>query len=1097
MNPAIDPSRARDVFVAALRTSPDQREAYLSDACAGDEVLRRRVKELLAAHEQGGSFLASPAAGETDVGLGLTADQPAPATPVGSVVGGRYRLLERIGEGGFGVVFMAEQTAPVQRRVALKIIKPGMDSGQVIARFEAERQALALMDHPNIAKVFDAGVTETGRPFFVMELVKGTPITKYCDEHRLPPRQRLELFIQVCQAVQHAHQKGIIHRDLKPTNVLVAQYDGKPVHKVIDFGVAKATGQRLTDATMFTGLGDVIGTPQYMSPEQAELNQLDVDTRSDIYSLGVLLYELLTGTTPLESKRVKEAALLEVLRVIREEEPPRPSTRLTATAELPSIAAQRGLEPRSLSGIVRGELDWIVMKALEKDRSRRYETANGLARDIERYMTDEPVTACPPSTAYRLKKFVRRNRGPVLAATLLALALVAGIVGTAFGMVRAEKRRVEAEQARDAEAAAKRKAEQAEAQTLEEFRASTDDAIEQLISSKPELGPQEKAYLEKTLKRWQVFADRQGDDERSMAVRAAGLFRVALLWHKLGERDAARKGYEAARDLSKSLVSRHPDVPEYQLNLALDHNQLGILLRGLGEGDTARKEYKAALDLLKPLKTRFSDAPVYQHDLGRTHNNLGVLLNDLGERDAARKEFEAARDLQKPLTERYPADPKYQKALAGTHHNLGALLNKLSERDAARKEFEAARDLLKSLTARFPDVPEYKDSLAATRHGLGVLLAGVGESETALKEFEAGRDLLKSLHSRYPAVPNYQATLATAHHNLGVFLRGLGERDAARKEYEAARDLQKPLTERPSAIPAHQQDLALTQYNLGILLRDLGDWGAARKEFEAARDLQTSLTTRYRDVPQYKESLAATHCAMGGLLNNLEERDAARKEYQAARDLQKELVDRYPLVPAYRIGLGEIYSDFGILVATDGQPAESLKWFDMAIATLEPVHRADPRDVAARQALVNSHRNRAIALSSLKKYAEAVKDLDRAIELSPAAAQPQFRALRAAAKVNAGMIAEAVAEVSELTKSSGWTADQWYNFACVYGVAGGKVADKKQEYADRAMELLHEAVKAGFKNVAHMKKDTDLDILRERDDFKKLVAELEVTNKRK
>ena len=266
--------------------------------------------------------------------------------------------------------------------MALKIIKPGMDSRQVIARFEAERQALAMMDHPNIARVLDAGTTDSGRPYFVMELVKGVPITKYCDEHRLTPQDRLELFVHVCHAVQHAHQKGIIHRDLKPSNVLIAQYDGKPVPKVIDFGVAKATGQQLTERTMFTGFGDVIGTPEYMSPEQAELNQLDIDTRSDVYSLGVLLYELLTGTTPLEHKRVKEAALLEVLRVIREEEPPKPSTRLSTAEELPSIAANRGLEPKKLSGLVQGELDWIVMKALEKDRSRRYETANGLASDI-------------------------------------------------------------------------------------------------------------------------------------------------------------------------------------------------------------------------------------------------------------------------------------------------------------------------------------------------------------------------------------------------------------------------------------------------------------------------------------------------------------------------------------------------------------------------------------------------------------------------------------------------------------------------------------------------------------------------------------------
>src|SRR5688500_1395899 len=326
------------IFHLALDKPPAERAAFLEETCAGDAALCRRVQVLLQEHENPRSLLEPPAAG---LESNLTLDAPTAPLPPGTVIG-RYKLLEPIGEGGYGAVFMAEQTSPVRRKVALKIIKAGMDTRQVIARFEAERQALALMDHPNIAKVFDAGVTDTGRPYFVMELVKGVPITSYCDEQRLNPRDRLELFVQVCHAVQHAHQKGIIHRDLKPSNVLVAPYDGKPVPKVIDFGVAKATGQRLTEATIFTGLGDVIGTLEYMSPEQAELNQLDVDTRSDIYSLGVLLYELLTGSTPPEVGRLKGVAVLEALRRVREEEPPLPSTRLATTDALPSIASDRG-----------------------------------------------------------------------------------------------------------------------------------------------------------------------------------------------------------------------------------------------------------------------------------------------------------------------------------------------------------------------------------------------------------------------------------------------------------------------------------------------------------------------------------------------------------------------------------------------------------------------------------------------------------------------------------------------------------------------------------------------------------------------------------
>ena len=333
----------------------------------------------------------------------LPIHQPPISEQPGTVIG-PYKLLQQIGEGGMGVVFMAEQTEPIQRTVALKIIKPGMDTRQVIARFEAERQAVAMMDHPNIAKVLDAGTTDSGRPYFVMELVKGVPITKYCDEKHLPLRARLELFMQVCQAVQHAHQKGIIHRDIKPNNVLVAEYDNHAVPKVIDFGVAKATAQRLTERTMFTEFGQVLGTMEYMSPEQSKFNQLDIDTRSDIYSLGVLLYELLAGSTPFEGKRLHEAAFDEMLRIIREEEPPKPSTRLSSIDTLPSVAANRHTEPARLSKDVRGELDWIVMKALEKDRNRRYETASGFAADIERHLHDEPVEAGPPSADVSAEK---------------------------------------------------------------------------------------------------------------------------------------------------------------------------------------------------------------------------------------------------------------------------------------------------------------------------------------------------------------------------------------------------------------------------------------------------------------------------------------------------------------------------------------------------------------------------------------------------------------------------------------------------------------------------------------------------------------------
>jgi serine/threonine protein kinase len=506
----LDPRRVKALFNAALDLpNPAGRTAFLERECHDDPELRARLEELLAAYDQPASALERPLAedpGETSAPeeppavtgqgpapapgetAGFRLNEPTPDSLIGTIIAGRYKLRQEIGEGGMGSVFLAEQTQPVKRQVALKLIKPGMDSRTVLARFETERQALALMDHPNIARVLDAGATDSGRPFFVMELVKGIPLTEYCDQHRLGLPERLTLFRQICSAVQHAHQKGIIHRDLKPTNILVESHDGHPVPKVIDFGLAKATsGLQLSEYSLFTAFGTVAGTPLYMAPEQASFNALDIDTRADIYALGVILYELLTGSTPIQRETFKQAALDEILRVIREVEPPTPSSRISTSEALPAIAATRQIEPMRLGRFVRGDLDWIVMKALAKERQRRYESAIALAQDIERFTSHEPVSAGPPTATYRLRKFVRRNRPQVVAAALVLLALVAGIVGTTLGLVEARRQ----ERIAVAEAQEKEKARQAEAlqrRTAEEQRQHAEKRLAQVEKANEILG---------------------------------------------------------------------------------------------------------------------------------------------------------------------------------------------------------------------------------------------------------------------------------------------------------------------------------------------------------------------------------------------------------------------------------------------------------------------------------------------------------------------------------------------------------------------------------------------------------------------------------
>lgn len=642
-------SRLEVIFNAALlKVAPEERSAYLDGACGTDPDLRVRLESLLRAHDEAGRF--------------LNATEATPGEEIPGAIIGRYKLLQQIGEGGFGMVYMAEQLEPVRRKVALKVIKLGMDTKQVVARFESERQALAMMDHPNIARVFDAGATNSGRPYFVMELVRGVSITEYCDQHRLATAERLQLCIAVCMAMHHAHQKGIIHRDLKPSNILVTLHDGKPIPKVIDFGIAKATHQRLTEKTLFTEYRQFIGTPLYMSPEQAEMSGLDVDTRSDIYSLGVILYELLTGSTPFPAERLKEGGYLEMQRILREEDPPSPSIRVsTLGVELDTVAHNRAAEPLTLPKVIRGDLDWIVMKALEKDRSRRYETSRDLAVDLERFLRNEPVSAGPPTARYRIGKFIRRHRLQVVSSVLFTAAILVGLSLAAMGLVQARR-----EAARS----------QAIADFLQEILASID----------PEETSRRSLEVQRVVDRARLLF---GDDHATVA---ATLSSLALQVEHGGNWDAAEPLYRESLRIWRSTQGEH------HLNVAITLSRFGTLLRH--RGDNAGAE-EALRESLRITGGRSGDALRVACD---TRTELAEILKRGGKLDEAESLLREAL----AFLRHDPAGQQFAIASA-----LEQLVNILIQSGKVEETESVFREILETMKPLFP-----ADSLLIAGHNV-------------------------------------------------------------------------------------------------------------------------------------------------------------------------------------------------------------------------------------------------------------------------------------------------------------------------------------------------------------------------------------------
>jgi serine/threonine protein kinase len=1054
-----DASPLEAIFFAALaKDSTRERAAYLDEACATSPDLRRRVERMLAAQAQAGSFLEQPANSPV-----MTVEQPVPEGP-GTVIGA-YKLMEQIGEGGMGLVYVAEQQEPIRRKVALKIIKPGMDTRQVIARFEAERQALALMDHPNIAKVLDGGTTDessrhtpcavaddgtrsvpatTGRPYFVMELVKGTPITEYCDQNQVPVRARLELFVDVCQAVQHAHQKGIIHRDIKPSNVLVTSHDGKPVVKVIDFGVAKAIGQQLTDKTVYTQFAQLIGTPLYMSPEQAGESSLDVDTRSDIYSLGVLLYELLTGTTPFDKERLSQVGYDEMRRIIREEEPPKPSTRISTLGQAANtISTQRKSDPKRLNQVIRGELDWIVMKALEKDRNRRYETASAFAADVQRYLRDEPVFACPPSGWYRLRKFGRRNKAALVTTALIAFVMIVAVVGLTAGIivVNGERQRTEEEQQRtqaayrelseeqqrteqalDAEKVARAAEAKRRKQARQALDAQTSLVLEDLLSRQKVFTDAHKRFLRQALQTYLEFAADVGGDEETRAGVVHAYYRVGYIRHRLGEYQEAETAHREGIALAQKLVADYQGAPQYRHGLAREINSLGVLLKDMNRWSEAEKAFRDTLALYEKLAADFPDETTHLYDQAMTQNNLGELLRVSGKSVQAETALRDAIASLSKLADKSPTTAEYRHELAFSYRLLGDVLQSGPKSGQAEGAHQQAIALQEQLVADCPRNPDYRCDLAISYNSLSLLLLSLDRPQEALKNHTEALKLLKALAADFPAVPYYHKFLGNSLNTWALVLVQCGQKEQAETAFRDSLAIRKQLAIDFPAVAEYQQDLASAYHNLAKMMKTTGRLQEAEAAYRDALGVRKRLAADSPQVADYQNELAKAMTNLGWLL-------ADREEFVMARQLLEHALAHYN---------------------------RALK--------MRPEHR--PYRLSYHETL--------LSLGSLLLH---LRDHGAAAAVAERLAQAGFEPATDA-YYGASLLARCVslAEQDDML-----TQD--------------KRNEITQAYGARAMKFLKRAVRDGFRDSERIQKDRDLASLRTRDDFQKLLADLEANKK--
>jgi serine/threonine protein kinase len=983
-----EPIDEKAVFNGARRlASPEERMAYLQGACAGAPEVLRRVLDLLRVYDQEESFLESP-----PVAPDATMDEPAAERP-GAMIG-PYKLLQQIGEGGMGTVFMAEQTEPVRRKVALKVIKPGMDSRQVIARFEAERQALALMDHVNIARVFDGGTTDNGRPYFVMELVHGVPITRYCDDNHLTPRERLELFVPVCQAIQHAHQKGIIHRDIKPSNVLVTLYDGKSVPKVIDFGVAKATEQKLTERTLFTQYGTMVGTLEYMSPEQAEMSALGVDTRSDIYSLGVLLYELLTGSTPLTHQRFREAGYAEILRIIKEEEPPRPSTRLSDSGEaLATISANRHMEPAKLTKVVKGELDWIVMKCLEKDRNRRYETANGFAMDLQRYLQDEPVLACPPSVMYRFRKFARRNKGPFAATVAVVMVVLLALVGLAISNVLITHERNEKTKALDQARINEREATKQRQDAEENLRLAL-AAVHQMLTrvgvetlhGVPGMDPVRRELLEDALRFYQSFLARKQDDPRIRREVALAHINLGAIHRNLSKTAESEADYRKAFALIDALAAQGPLDPDFRAELVNGHIGFAATAGHLGKAEEQEQHYRHAVKIAEDLVKEFPNQPVYATGLAganyflaqliarrqpeqaeemlrrnltltsspwhlrMTYNLLGRLAFTQGCYADAEQAYREALKLADPAAAERPWDDSERYYRSLTLWGLARTVAASDRLQEASDLLDQAVALADKLAADHPRIVGWRQQQVRALGSHAKILEQLDRTVEAEAAYRKSFLLATQVAAEAPTVGEHQQSAWQQGHFLGKFLLKNGRFEDAQEVYAQAAPFLEKLDADPPARIKHWKNLCRIHTNIHYQLMRIGNEQAAHASCRSLVGILDKLEKEYGGQEEYRGALARSSAAVGWLLHDtgqfLDDREKLARRAQAhVRAVAAQLADDLEL----RAALAHSHHQLGNILSRTARAKEAEAELRQAASLYEELAKESP-DVADHRA---------------------------------------------------------------------------------------------------------------------------------------------------